>query len=131
MDVNFDEEKVMWCSLERELYIPPEEELLAPKKEPQEVVEKPQIEEQRVDTFTQVEPSIKGRKRTKEADILAYDARVNVGAPSNLRRQRRSPERYPGYMDLMTELIEIEPSYFEEVIEKPVWVVGRCNCGGI
>ena len=30
-DVKFDEDKAMWCSLERDLHIPPEEELLAPK----------------------------------------------------------------------------------------------------
>ena len=44
-DVKFDEEKVMRCSLERELQIPQEEELSAPKEEPQEVVEQPQMEE--------------------------------------------------------------------------------------
>jgi len=33
-DVKFDEEKVMWCSLERKLQIPPKEELLAPNEEP-------------------------------------------------------------------------------------------------
>jgi len=31
-DVNFYEEKAMWFSLERELQIPPEEEILAPKE---------------------------------------------------------------------------------------------------
>ncbi len=40
-DVKFDEDKAMQCSLERELQIPPEEELLAPKEEPQDVVEQP------------------------------------------------------------------------------------------
>lgn len=44
-----------------------------------------------------------------------------MGYPSNLRKKRRSPERYTGYMALMIELIEIEESYFEEEIEKPVW----------
>ena len=38
-DVNFDEDKAMCCSLERELQIPPEKELLSPKEEPREVVE--------------------------------------------------------------------------------------------
>lgn len=33
--VRFDEEKAMMSSLERELSIPPEEELLVPKEEPQ------------------------------------------------------------------------------------------------
>lgn len=52
----------MQCSLERELQIPLEEDLLAPKEEPQEIVEQPQIEEQRVETTTQAEPSREGRK---------------------------------------------------------------------
>ena len=52
-DVKFDEEKAMWCSLERELQIPPKEEILAPKEDPQDVVEQPQVEEQRVETTTQ------------------------------------------------------------------------------
>ena len=39
------------------------------------------IEDQRAETFTQEKPSKKGRKRTKEADILVQDARENVGAP--------------------------------------------------
>lgn len=37
----------MRCSFERELQIPPEEELLARKEEPLEFVEQPQMEEQR------------------------------------------------------------------------------------
>eukprot|EP00253_Pinus_taeda_P015547 PITA_15547 len=75
--------------------MPPKDEILAQKEEPQEVVEQPQIVEQRVETFSKAKP---------------------------LEKQRRSPERYTGDMALMTELIEIEPSYFEEEIEKPVWV---------
>jgi len=39
MDVKVYEEKEMWCSIRMELKIPPEEELLAPKEEPQEVLE--------------------------------------------------------------------------------------------
>ena len=39
------------------------------------------IEEQRVETFTQEKPSKEGRKRTREDDILVQDARKNVGAP--------------------------------------------------
>jgi len=43
---------VTWCSLEREVQIPPNEEILAPKEEPQEVVEQSQMEEQRVERTT-------------------------------------------------------------------------------
>jgi len=44
--------------------------LLVAKKEPQEVVKIPQIEERIVDTMTQEEPSKEGRKRTREDDRL-------------------------------------------------------------
>jgi len=40
--------------------------LLSLKEETQEVVEKQQIQEQRVKTSTQVGPSIEGIKRTRE-----------------------------------------------------------------
>jgi len=43
MDVKFDEDKAMRCSLERELQISQEEDILAPKEEPHDVVEKPQV----------------------------------------------------------------------------------------
>ena len=69
-DVNFDEEKLMWCSLEREIQIPPEDEILAPKEEPQEVVEEPKIEEKRMAIATQQETSREGRKITREVEIL-------------------------------------------------------------
>jgi len=49
------------------------------------------------------------------------DAKENVGAPSNFHRQRSSPKRYTGYMALMIELVETEPSYFEEEIKKSFW----------
>lgn len=112
----------MWCSLDRELQIPQEGKSLALKEEPLEVVEQSQIEDMRVETSTQVETSREGRKRIREADRLLQDARENVVAPSNLCKQRRSPNWYTYYMAIMTKLVETEPSYFEEVVEKPVWV---------
>ena len=59
-------------------------------------MEQPQIEEQRVETSTQVEPSREGIKRIREVDRLVHDARENVGSPSNLHGHKRSPERYIG-----------------------------------
>lgn len=82
----------MWCSLERELQIPLKGRLLDPKEEPQEVMEQPQVEEERMETTTQVEPSIEGKKRTTEAQRLMKDARENVGSPSNQHRKRRSAD---------------------------------------
>eukprot|EP00253_Pinus_taeda_P018792 PITA_18792 len=106
----------------RELHFPLEDECLDPKEEHQEVVEKAQIEERRVETSNQVEPSREGRKRTREAEIIVHNTRENVGAPSNQCRQRNSPDRYTRYMALMIDLVEIETSSFEEAVEKPIWV---------
>eukprot|EP00253_Pinus_taeda_P030789 PITA_30789 len=69
-DVKFDEEKSMWFSFERELQIPMKEELIAPKEEPPEAVDQPQIEEQRVKKTTLVEPSI------EEADTSSFKEEV-------------------------------------------------------
>jgi len=44
-NVKFDEEKAMGCSLERELQLHANEELLAPKEEPQDDVEQPHEED--------------------------------------------------------------------------------------
>ena len=75
-----------------------------------------------METSTQAEFSRDGRKRTREADRLLSNARENVGEPSSQRRQRRSPERYTGYMALVGECVESEPSSFKEAMQQPVWV---------
>ena len=115
-DIKFDEEKAMQLSLERELDLHAEEELLVPKNEPQDV-EKPHEEDHGVAENTPVEPStINGRRRTTEADRLRLDAAENVGSPTSLRRQRQSPNRFTGYMDLMSKCIVTQQSSFEEAI---------------
>ena len=48
-DVKFDDDKSMRCSLERELQLHEDEELLAPKEEPDDDVKQPHVEEQRVE----------------------------------------------------------------------------------
>ena len=45
-----------------------------------------------------------------------------MGEPSSQRRQRRSPDRYIGYMALVGECVETEPSSFEEALQQPIWV---------
>lgn len=79
-DVKFDEEKVMRCSLERELKLHGEEDILAPKEEPQDDVEQPHEKEYRVDVPTHAKTSRDGRKCAGEADILMHDARESVEA---------------------------------------------------
>ena len=58
----------------------------------------------------------------REVDRLVKDVRENVGAPSNLCKQRRSRERYIGYVALMIELLDIGTSSLEEKVEKHVWI---------
>jgi len=50
------------------------------------------------------------------------DVRDNVVAPTSQRRQRRSPERYTGYMALMGACVMTEPSSFQEAVQQMVWV---------
>ena len=63
-----------------------------------------------------------GRNHAREVDRLMHDARENVGAPTSQRRQRQSPDRYIGYMALMRDSVEIEPSSFKEAVQQPIWV---------
>ena len=75
-----------------------------------------------METSTQAKYSRDGQKRTREDDRLLMDARENVGEPSSQHRQRRSPEWDTGYMALIGECVETEPSSFEEVVQQPIWV---------
>jgi hypothetical protein len=72
-DIKFNEGKAKWFSLERELDLHVEEELLVPKDESKDV-DKPHEEVHGVEETTQVDPSIRnGRKCTIEADRLRLD----------------------------------------------------------
>ena len=75
-------------SIERELDLHADEELLVPNNEPQ-YVEKPRAEDHGVEENTHAKPSTKnGIRRTKEAYRLRLDAAKHVGAPTSLRKQR-------------------------------------------
>ena len=56
-----------------------DEELLVPKDEPQDV-DQPQEEVHGVEETTHAAPTIRGHKRTTEAERLAQDAEKVVGA---------------------------------------------------
>ena len=78
----------MQLSLERELALHADEELLVRKNEPQDV-EKPHVEDHGVVENTHAKPSTRlGRRCTTEVDKLRLDAAENVGAPTSLHRQR-------------------------------------------
>ena len=70
----------MQCSLERELHLHVEEELLVPKEELPDV-DQPQEEVQEVEETTHAAPTIRGRMHTIEAERLARDAEKVVGPP--------------------------------------------------
>jgi hypothetical protein len=76
----------MRLSLERELDLHAEEELLVPKYDSQDV-DQPYEEVHGVEETTQEDPSIRnGRKRTKEDDRLRLDVAQNIGAPTSQHR---------------------------------------------
>eukprot|EP00253_Pinus_taeda_P007007 PITA_07007 len=68
---------------------------------------------------THAAPTIRGRKRLTEAERLAQDAEKVVGPPTAQLRQRQSPDRYTGYMALMSQCVMTEPSSFDEAVEDP------------
>ena len=69
-----------------------------------------------METPTHANTSRDGRKHTIEVGILIHDVRENVRTPTSHHRKRRSPDRYTGYMVLISESVEVEPSSFEEVV---------------
>jgi hypothetical protein len=52
---------------------------------------------------------------------LIQDAE-KYGAPKGTMRQSKKPKPFSSYMDLMCDLIEKEPNFFEEAIQKKEWV---------
>ena len=73
----------MKLSLERELHLHAEEELLVAKYEPLDV-DQPQEEIHGVEESTRAEPNIKqGKKHTTEVERLKFDAAQNVGVPTS------------------------------------------------
>ena len=66
-DIKFHEEKAMKLSLERELHLHVDEELIVPKDEPQDV-DQPQEEVHGVEETTHAAPTIRGQKCTIEAE---------------------------------------------------------------
>jgi len=120
-DIKFQEEKAMKCSLERELHLHADEELLVPKDEIQDM-DQPQDEVHGVEETTHVVPTIGGRKRLTEVERLAQDVEKVVGPATAQHRQRQSLDRYTGYMALMSKCVVTEPSSFKEAVEDPAWV---------
>jgi hypothetical protein len=70
---------------------------------------------------TKIVPPTTGRKRNREVSQTLRDAQKFVGAPRTSVRRSRAPQRYLGYMALMSDLIDREPSNFPNVSKQQVW----------
>ena len=53
-----------------------------------------------------------------------------IGVPEGTIRERKKPKPYPSYVALMCNLVDIEPTCFEEAIKQKEWIdamVGNTN----
>jgi hypothetical protein len=49
------------------------------------------------------------------------DAQEHVEAPKSTFRESRPPRKFPNYLALMSSIIDVEPSSFEEATDQQVW----------
>jgi hypothetical protein len=125
-DVTFDEDatfkKSRRCKLE-EVY---EEEPVAPRVvEPvREVITSPDEEiPEDHDIIESQEPpqmTISHKRKPAQARELIQDGE-KYGAPEGTMRQVKKPKPFSSYMSLMCDLLEKEPTCFEEAIQKKEW----------
>jgi hypothetical protein len=64
---------------------------------------------------------ISHRRKPSWVKELIQDAE-NYGAPEGTMRQRKNPKPFSGYMALMCDIIENEPTFFEEFVQKKEWM---------
>ena len=63
---------------------------------------------------------ISQKRKPAQAHEITKEAKIH-GVPEGTIRERKNPKSYPGYMALMCDLVDKEPTCFEEVI-KQEWV---------
>jgi hypothetical protein len=66
-------------------------------------------------------PSSSRRRKTRWVEQTLREAQEYVGAPRTSVRESRAPQRFSSYMALMSELLEAEPSSFQEASQQQVW----------
>jgi hypothetical protein len=59
------------------------------------------------------------RNPSWEREIIQYGEKY--GAPEKTRRQVKKPKPFSSYMALMCDLLEKDPTFFEESIKKKEW----------
>jgi hypothetical protein len=60
------------------------------------------------------------RKPSWERELIQYAEKY--GAPEGTMRQSKKPKPFSSYMALMCDLVEKEPTCFEEVVQKKEWM---------
>ena len=60
------------------------------------------------------------KRKPTWARELIQDAE-RYGAPEGSLRESKRPLMYSSYMELLSDIIDVEPSNFEEVVGKKVW----------
>jgi transposase InsO family protein len=63
-------------------------------------------------------PSSTRRRKTRWVEQTLREAQEYVGAPRTSVRESRAPHRFSSYMALMSELLEAEPSSFQEASQQ-------------
>ena len=53
-------------------------------------------------------------------DIIEEARRL--GIPEETTKERKKPNSYPNYMDLMSDIVDKEPTFFEDVTKQKEWV---------
>ena len=65
---------------------------------------------------------ISRRRKPAQAREVIEDAKRH-GAPEVTIRERKKPKPYPSYVALMCDLVDKEPTCFEEAIKQNDWVM--------
>ena len=60
-------------------------------------------------------------KKNHEVPDTQRDTQEFVGAPRKSTRQRRKPAKFNDYVALVSQLVDSEPSSFQEDVEHQVW----------
>jgi hypothetical protein len=126
-DVTFDGDAPLKRSRKCHLEEAYEEEPVAPRVvEPMKEVTVTPVDEitEDHDMIESQEPphmTISHKRKPSWARELIRDAK-KYGAPEGTMRQSKKPKPFSSYMALMCDLIEKEPTCFEEAIQKKEWV---------
>jgi len=66
-------------------------------------------------------PSSTIGERNQEVEQTLQDAREFMGAPKIGSRQRKQLDKYNGYMTLLNQWVDSDPSNYYEAAQKQVW----------